>query len=124
MSGGYFDYAQYRINDIVISVEQLISENVEYSEETIHEFRVGLDMLKKAAIYAQRIDWLVSVEDNEKSFHLRLAEDLGQLCNFEPSFSFNDPRLMTKEELVRDYLSNAKSDKNVKAVLSANFETK
>jgi hypothetical protein len=79
MSGGHFDYAQYKINDIANSIEKLISENTEYSEETIHEFRIGLDALKKAAVYAQRIDWLVSGDDSEKSFHSRLAEDLGKL---------------------------------------------
>jgi hypothetical protein len=85
MSGGHFDYSQYKINDIANSVEQLISENTEYCEETIHEFRIGLDMIKKAAIYAQRIDWLVSGDDSEKSFHSRLADDLGKICDFEPS---------------------------------------
>ena len=32
--------------------------------------------MKKAAIYAQRIDWLVSGDDSEESFHARLKRDL------------------------------------------------
>lgn len=78
MSGGYFDYAQYKISEIADSVEQLIREN-NYSEETKKEFVAGLDALNKAAIYAQRIDWLVSGDDGEESFHRRLAEDLGKM---------------------------------------------
>jgi hypothetical protein len=32
-----------------------------------------------AQIYAQRIDWLVSGDDNEDSFHKRLAKDLAEV---------------------------------------------
>jgi hypothetical protein len=32
--------------------------------------------LNQALIYAQRIDWLVSGDDGEDTFHARLAEDL------------------------------------------------
>lgn len=77
MSGGYFDYQQHRISDIADSVEELILKNEDYSEETIKEFKEGLDALNKAAIYAQRIDWLVSGDDGEDSFHSRLIEELG-----------------------------------------------
>lgn len=77
MSGGHFDYEQYMINRVAFDVEQLIIDNSrEFSEETIKEFRVGLEALEKAAIYAQRIDWLVSGDDGEESFHERLAKNL------------------------------------------------
>jgi hypothetical protein len=79
MSGGHFNYAQFHISSIADSVEELISNNPGYSEETIKEFRIGLEALNKAAVYAQRIDWLVSDDDGEVSFHKRLAEDLGKL---------------------------------------------
>lgn len=88
MSGGHFDYAQYKIGQIVHQVEQLIRSNSDesknewgetvgrfYSEETIEEFKTGLNYLKMAQIYAQRIDWLVSGDDSERSFHARLQED-------------------------------------------------
>lgn len=163
MSGGHFDYAQYRIDDIIESIEQEIEEatkerpplvtkvgvsvkeivekghyryvNVrfdsfgeairyysnntnykvieqdektllvqdvfsgelyevkyytyeeyadgkyypDYTKETINEFRKGVEILKKARIYAQRIDWLLSCDDGEESFHRRLNEELEQL---------------------------------------------
>lgn len=89
MSGGHFDYDQSRIFDIAESVESLIrgndketyiedefTGNYGFSDETISEFRIGLEHLKLAHAYAQRIDWLVSGDDGEDSFHQRLAEDL------------------------------------------------
>ena len=90
MSGGYFNYKQYHIQDIIEDLELLIETNDSdevdaeygdpvgrhYLDKTIAEFRTGLEYLKKARIYAQRIDWLVSCDDGEESFHSRLAEDL------------------------------------------------
>lgn len=32
-----------------------------------------------AQVYAQRIDWLLSGDDGEDNFHLRLKEDLANL---------------------------------------------
>ena len=99
MSGGHFDYNQYRIQNIADSVDRLIKQNgkeieypkgytlcsydethhYEYPPEVIEQFKEGLEILKKAAIYAQRIDWLVSGDDGEESFLSRLKEDLDQL---------------------------------------------
>lgn len=92
MSGGHFDYKQYQIGYIADEVEQLIIDNDSneknewgdlvgnhYSPETIEEFKRGLLLLKQAQVYAQRIDWLVSGDDGEDSFHSRLKSDLGKL---------------------------------------------
>ena len=99
MSGGHFDYDQHRIRNIANSVDQLIEQNgkeVEYSKgyimseydpthhyeyppEVIEKFKEGLEILRKAEIYAQRIDWLVSGDDGEESFLSRLKEDLDKL---------------------------------------------
>jgi hypothetical protein len=88
MSGGHFDYKQYGIGYIADKVEQLIYSNESqehnewgerYSVETVEEFKKGLYYLKMAEIYAQRIDWLVSSDDNEDSFHKRLAKDLAEV---------------------------------------------
>ena len=92
MSGGHFDYDQYLIDQIADEVEHLIltndSEEVaewgdiegrHFTPETIAEFQTGLRTLREAAIYAQRIDWLVSGDDGEESFHRRLKADLSKL---------------------------------------------
>ena len=51
----------------------------DYTPETLAEFRKGIEILKKASVYAQRIDWLISGNDGEDSFHERLEEDLKDL---------------------------------------------
>jgi hypothetical protein len=48
-------------------------------KEVIEEFKNGLKILKTAAIYAQRIDWLLSGDDGEESFKERLKEELDKL---------------------------------------------
>ena len=51
----------------------------DYSEETIKEFRKGVGILKKAQVYTNRIDWLMSGDDGEDNFHKRLKEKLKEL---------------------------------------------
>jgi hypothetical protein len=91
MSGGRFDYKQYQITEIIDVIEQEIIDNNSdpipkewfephnYSEETIAEFRKGIDLLRQAQVYAQRIDWLLSCDDGEEQFHQRLKKDLSKL---------------------------------------------
>ena len=47
--------------------------------ETIKEFQEAYIKCREAGIYAQRIDWFVSGDDGEDSFHQRLKEDLDRL---------------------------------------------
>ena len=75
MSGGHFDYHQYRIREIAESVEDII-QNSKYAPEVLEKIKEGLDVLKKAEIYTQRIDWLVSGDDGPETFLERLKEDL------------------------------------------------
>lgn len=86
MSGGHFDYDQYRIISIADSVAQLISCNnnedtaeenrTDYSPETIKKFQEAEDTLRKAAAMTQRIDYLVSGDDGEVSFHERWGTEV------------------------------------------------
>jgi hypothetical protein len=48
-------------------------------ESAIEEFKKGLVLLRQAYVYAQRIDWLVSGDDGEDSFHNRLKFELEKL---------------------------------------------
>ena len=92
MSGGHFQYKQWEIGNIGDKVEQLIIDNdseeldqwgdrkgCHFTPETIVEFKKALVLLRQAHIYAQRIDWLVSGDDGEDSFHRRLKHDLEKL---------------------------------------------
>lgn len=85
MSGGHFDYKQHHITDIINDIETLINNNnieneygykEDFSNKTLNEFKIAIKILKKAHIYTQRIDWLVSGDDGEETFHNRLKEDL------------------------------------------------
>lgn len=78
MSGGHFDYIQYNIGNVVEEVKQVMVDEYseEYSEETLAEFETCAKLLELASIYLQRVDWLVSGDDGEVSFHQRLREDL------------------------------------------------
>ena len=51
----------------------------EYTEETIQIFKDGVKALRKAAIYANRIDWLLSGDDGEESLKERLEKELKKL---------------------------------------------
>ena len=107
MSGGSFDYIQYRFSEIYEKIQEYIDKNGKplsaleiknhwkgkewfekypedkfhhkYSDETIAEFKKGIELLKKAQIYAQRIDWLLSDDDGEEAFHKRLKNELKKL---------------------------------------------
>lgn len=78
MSGGRFNYSQYQIKTMSEDIESYLETNEqELSEETLREFHTALALLNKAFVYAQRIDWLLSGDDSEESFHRRLKKDLG-----------------------------------------------
>ena len=67
--------------EYVIKNKHTVPNLYEYSKETIKEFKKGLAILRKAYVYAQRIDWLLSGDDGEESFHERLKEELNNLKN-------------------------------------------
>jgi hypothetical protein len=108
MSGGRFDYDQYKIGYIAEAIEGEIEKNgrektreelkeeswrssdwyekypedkfhYKYSDNVIEEFKNAVKYLKIAEIYAQRVDWLLSADDSEESFIRRLKEELDKL---------------------------------------------
>lgn len=104
MSGGAFDYAQFHINDIADSIQSELNEqgkekpkeelwmskdyyekypeerfNYTYPEHIQKEFKKGIEVLRRAHVYAQRIDWLLSGDDGEETFMERLEEELEKL---------------------------------------------
>lgn len=91
MSGGSLcEYDQRRIEYIIEGIERAILNNNcpnedgycnNYSIETIEQFEKAIPILKIAYIFAQRIDWLVSGDDSEDSFHKRLSEELNYLAD-------------------------------------------
>lgn len=51
----------------------------EYTDETIQIFKDAVKILRKAAVYAQRIDWLLSGDDGEDNLKERLKKELKEL---------------------------------------------
>jgi hypothetical protein len=110
MSGGSFEYNQYKIGYIADEVEELIRKNgkektkeemkdegwrdpdwyekypedkfhYKYPDEVIEQFKDAVEILRKAEIYAHRIDWLISGDDGNETFLERLQEDFERLNN-------------------------------------------
>jgi hypothetical protein len=103
MSGGHFDYQQYRINDIADSIEhELNNQGKEKPKDKLYcddeyykrypdekyyyiyppivqeKMKEAIKQLRIAAIYAQRVDWFLSGDDGEENFIKRLEDELIQ----------------------------------------------
>ena len=104
MSGGHFNYNQYKIREIADSIHleldrmgkeknfrkmDMRSEWYEtypeeryhtvYSPEIVEKFKEAVISLRQAEVYAQRIDWYLSGDDGDATFLLRLEQDLTKL---------------------------------------------
>jgi hypothetical protein len=88
MSGGHFDYSQHYLTDIANEIDAIIRRNnikdswghVQcYSDQTIQRMRDTAVMLRRVAMMVHRIDYLVSGDDGEGTFHKRWeVENHGQ----------------------------------------------
>jgi len=102
MSGGHFNYDQYRITGIADDIERILErqgkprpkEELYYDDgewykkhpeellyytypvEVQEELKTAVKILRQAAIYAHRVDYLLSGDDDEENFLERLKEDL------------------------------------------------
>ncbi len=105
MSGGHFDYKQYDIEYIADNIEQEVitsgkpiprnrwefwqlerftehpeeAVNYAYPEPVLRRLEEAVYALKRAHIYAQRVDWFLSGDDGEESFEERLQKKLAEL---------------------------------------------
>jgi hypothetical protein len=89
MSGGHFDYVQYRMEDIAAEIDRLIDNNdstekdsfgynvsPNYPPEIIFRFVKAAHLIRRAQKMAQRIDWLVSGDDGEEAFMSRWNDEV------------------------------------------------
>ena len=104
MSGGHFEYNQYKIREIADSIESELKNqgklkpkedlwnskdfyekypeekfNYTYPQEIQDKFKEAIKALRVAEVYAQRVDWLLSGDDGEESFLSRIKEDLSKI---------------------------------------------
>lgn len=76
MSGGHFNYIQYKIEGAANAIERILNSDEVYAEDTREKFKLAVDTLFKAAKMLQRVDWLVCGDEGEASFHERWKEEL------------------------------------------------
>ena len=85
MSGGYFNYTQFRLSDVIDDLQRVIDNKTYWEDgdiipdDILEQFKVGLHHIKLAQAYMQRIDWLLSADDGEDCFRRRLEEDLKEI---------------------------------------------
>ena len=96
MSGGTYDYIQFRLNEVADDIKEKIKKNEEmrrnpsecdederYDEATVKKFKEAVAVIKMASIYIHRIDWLLSGDDGEEDFRKRLTEEITQFLDAE-----------------------------------------
>jgi hypothetical protein len=78
MSGGHFDHLHWQVKNLANSIEEELAdiEIRNFDSKTVSEFVNAVVILKKAAVYSERIDYLLTSDDSEETFHERLASDL------------------------------------------------
>lgn len=105
MSGGRYEYSQYKILEIIDYIKEIINKNgkkktndelkeeswrnskwyeqypedlyhYKYPDEIIEKMKEGVKQLQIAYVYAQRIDWLLSGDDGEETFLTSLKKEL------------------------------------------------
>lgn len=101
MSGGRFSYDQYKIGQIADEIEQEVinsgkpipenkldswqrehpeeAVNAEWPESVLRKMEEAIYALRKAAIFAQRIDYLLCCDDGIETFFKRLDKELKEL---------------------------------------------
>jgi hypothetical protein len=81
MSGGHFNYDEYRLIEMAESIDILLEQSPHkmneygdrlyygYNQNTLEEFRKTATMLREAYKRLKRIDYLVSGDDSEYDFN-------------------------------------------------------
>jgi wyosine [tRNA(Phe)-imidazoG37] synthetase (radical SAM superfamily) len=80
MSGGTLDVSPYSLESTREQIQEVIDHNYAQNgynlkPETLEVFKKAISIIHQAEIYIRRIDYLLSSDDSEDSFHEYLKED-------------------------------------------------
>ena len=78
MSGGHYEYIQFKLDETIKQMEKDYKNESGYikDDSILVAIQHTLSMLKMTRTYIHRIDWLMSGDDGEDSFFTRLQEDI------------------------------------------------
>lgn len=70
MSGGYFEYKQFYLKDIINDIKEVLENKntSDFSDDVLDEFEKAILIIQKAYRYIEVIDMLVSGDYSEKEF--------------------------------------------------------
>lgn len=77
MSGGHFEYIQFRFLDPIEELETIVKNNGDYSQESINKIKECIEYLKLSSIYLNRIDLVLSGDCSEEN----LSKDINYEIN-------------------------------------------
>ena len=77
MSGGEFDYIQFRLDETAERLEELAFE-FKCDGRTIDRINKAAIIVRRAAKAIHMVDWLVSGDDSEETFHEKWDEFLNE----------------------------------------------
>lgn len=95
LSGGFFEYRQFLLEDMAGEIDKLIARNgapteyedafdlrylpsrhYEYPADILARFRESAHELRRVGEMAHRVDWLVSGDDGEDTFRERWSDEV------------------------------------------------
>lgn len=83
MSGGYFNYIQYRLDEVYADLCNLIDTGIDkdgvkkkFAPETFEKFKEAKFEIKKATVMIKNIDYLLCWDSDEDSFLEEWESDL------------------------------------------------
>ena len=89
MSGGTFSYMQHNIREIYEIIELHLEiqgtktecggEHPIFEQKVAKHLEDAIECLKKAYVYAHRVDWFLAGDDGNENFIKRLNEELNKL---------------------------------------------
>jgi len=69
----------YTIHHCIYDHYPYDADVLELTDESIATMKEAYEQVRRAEIYAQRVDWMMSADDSEDTMQVRLKEDLDEL---------------------------------------------